>query len=85
MFYFFTFLGGVLARAQVARTVWPYMLSIALAYLVTLSLFPGIESEIVSCRLGSWMPVILMALFNAADFLGKVRDVFSIDMEPLDE
>ncbi|CAN8003048.1 unnamed protein product [Ixodes hexagonus] len=64
--------GGVMARVQVARTVWPYMLSIALAYFVTLSLFPGIESEIVSCRLGSWMPVLLMALFNAADFFGKV-------------
>ncbi|KAM7296491.1 putative equilibrative nucleoside transporter [Ixodes scapularis] len=63
---------GVMARVQVARTVWPYMLSIALAYFVTLSLFPGIESEIVSCRLGSWMPVLLMALFNAADFFGKV-------------
>ncbi|XP_064478255.1 equilibrative nucleoside transporter 4-like isoform X2 [Ornithodoros turicata] len=62
---------GVLARAQVARSVWPYMLSIALAYFVTLCLFPGIESEIVSCRLGSWMPVLLMALFNLSDFLGK--------------
>ena len=48
------------------------MLSIGLAYLVTLSLFPGIESEVHSCRLGSWMPVVLMAIFNTSDFIGKV-------------
>ncbi|XP_070380619.1 equilibrative nucleoside transporter 4 isoform X1 [Dermacentor albipictus] len=63
---------GVVARYQAGRKVWPYMVSMALVYMVTLSLFPGIESRIVSCRLGSWMPVILMALFNAADFVGKV-------------
>ena len=43
-----------------------------LTYAVTLSLFPGIESDIVSCDLGTWMPVIVMAVFNAFDFLGKV-------------
>lgn len=48
------------------------MLCIALAYFVTLCLFPGIESEIVSCRLRSWMPVILMAIFNFFDFIGKI-------------
>ncbi|XP_037523411.1 equilibrative nucleoside transporter 4 [Rhipicephalus sanguineus] len=63
---------GLVARYQVGRKVWPYMISMALVYMVTLSLFPGIESRIVSCRLGSWMPVLLMALFNAADFIGKV-------------
>ncbi|XP_013781798.1 equilibrative nucleoside transporter 4-like [Limulus polyphemus] len=63
---------GVIARWQVARTVWPFMLSIAMAYFVTLCLFPGIESEIVSCHLGSWMPVILMAIFNCSDFVGKI-------------
>nr|XP_037287057.1 equilibrative nucleoside transporter 4-like [Rhipicephalus microplus] len=63
---------GLVARYQVGRKVWPYMISMALVYMVTLSLFPGIESRIVSCRLGLWMPVLLMALFNAADFIGKV-------------
>ncbi|XP_049523315.1 uncharacterized protein LOC119452752 [Dermacentor silvarum] len=63
---------GVVARYQAGRKVWPYMISMALVYMVTLSLFPGIESRIVSCRLGTWMPVLLMALFNAADFVGKV-------------
>ncbi|XP_023221379.1 equilibrative nucleoside transporter 4-like [Centruroides sculpturatus] len=63
---------GVIVRWQVAKCVWPYMLCIALAYFVTLCLFPGIESEIVSCRLRSWMPVILMAIFNFFDFIGKI-------------
>jgi len=52
------------------------MASICIVYFVTLSLFPGIESEIVSCRLGSWMPVVLIAVFNLFDFIGKVRCCF---------
>ena len=71
-FIFLPFPGGVANRWEVSRLIWPYMLSIGLAYFVTLCLFPGIESEIVSCVLGSWMPVILMAIFNFFDFLGKV-------------
>ncbi|XP_049810567.1 equilibrative nucleoside transporter 4 [Schistocerca nitens] len=63
---------GLLARWEVAKTIWTYMLSIGLAYFVTLCLYPGIESEIVSCTLKSWMPVVLMAIFNAADLVGKV-------------
>lgn len=65
-------LGGVVARWQVGRSVWQYMLSIALAYFVTLCLYPGIETEIVSCYLHSWMPVVMMAIFNLFDFIGKV-------------
>jgi solute carrier family 29 (equilibrative nucleoside transporter) protein 4 len=66
-------LGGIAARWEVAKLVWPYMTAIGLAYFVTLCLYPGIEAEVVSCRFGSWMPVILMAIFNAADLIGKVR------------
>ena len=50
------------------------MISIGLAYFVTLCLFPGIESEIISCRLHSWMPIILITIFNLFDFIGKVRN-----------
>jgi solute carrier family 29 (equilibrative nucleoside transporter) protein 4 len=64
--------GGMIARWEVAKSIWPYMLTISLAYFVTLCLYPGIESEITSCRLGSWMPVIIMAIFNASDLFGKV-------------
>ncbi|KAH8037390.1 hypothetical protein HPB51_009945 [Rhipicephalus microplus] len=71
---------GLVARYQVGRKVWPYMISMALVYMVTLSLFPGIESRIVSCRLGLWMPVLLMALFNAADFIGKASSHFHLRM-----
>ncbi|CAG0914699.1 unnamed protein product [Notodromas monacha] len=64
---------GIRARGQVAKRVWPYMISLGLAYFVTLTLFPGIEAEVVSCSLGSWMPVILMASFNVCDFIGKIQ------------
>lgn len=63
---------GLRCRYRVASSIYPYMASIAIAYCVTLSLYPGIESEIISCTLGTWMPVLLMFAFNAADVLGKV-------------
>jgi len=71
----FYFADGLVARLEVSKCVWSYMASICIVYFVTLSLFPGIESEIVSCRLGSWMPVVLIAVFNLFDFIGKVRVV----------
>lgn len=49
------------------------MVSIGLAYFVTLCLYPGIEAEITSCNFGTWMPVLIMAVFNGADLLGKVN------------
>ncbi|KAF8789193.1 equilibrative nucleoside transporter 4-like [Argiope bruennichi] len=70
---------GIKNRWEVSQLIWPYMLSIGLAYFVTLCLFPGIESEIVSCCLGSWMPVILMAIFNFFDFIGKILASVSHD------
>lgn len=71
--HFKGFKRGLISRWKVARSIYPYMASIALAYCITLSLYPGIESEIVSCKLRSWMPVLLMFTFNAADVLGKVN------------
>ena len=58
---------------EVAKQIYPYMNSIALAYAVTLSLYPGIVSEVQSCDFGSWMPVVLMTAFNGFDLLGKVQ------------
>ncbi|XP_011155490.1 equilibrative nucleoside transporter 4 isoform X2 [Solenopsis invicta] len=63
---------GLLARLEVAKLIFPYMASIGAAYFVTLCLYPGIVSEIISCKFESWMPVILMTVFNASDLLGKV-------------
>ncbi|KAL0822560.1 hypothetical protein ABMA28_004602 [Loxostege sticticalis] len=63
---------GVLARWAVARAIYPYMVSIGLVYFTTLSLYPGIASEVPSCRLGSWMPIVLMSAFNFFDFIGKI-------------
>nr|XP_034178589.1 equilibrative nucleoside transporter 4 [Osmia lignaria] len=63
---------GLLARLEVAKIIFPYMASIGIAYFVTLCLYPGIMSEIISCKLKSWMPVILMTAFNASDVLGKM-------------
>lgn len=69
---FGNFKSGLESRWRVAHAIYPYMVCIALAYCVTLSLYPGIESEIKSCNLRTWMPVLLMFTFNTSDVLGKV-------------
>ena len=66
---------GLIQRLKVCRKIWLFMLSLFLNYMVTLSLFPGIDSEIESCFLGEWMPIILMATFNFTDLLGKVPSI----------
>lgn len=63
---------GFQSRWRVAQAIYPYMVCIALAYCVTLSLYPGIESEIISCSFGNWMPVLLMFTFNTSDVIGKL-------------
>ncbi|XP_051765395.1 equilibrative nucleoside transporter 4 [Ctenopharyngodon idella] len=59
-------------RCAVARMIWPYMLSILVTYFITLCLFPGLESELRNDTLGEWLPILTMALFNMADFVGKI-------------
>lgn len=63
----------LLHRYVVARAIWADMLSIAVTYFITLCLFPGLESEIRHCVLGEWLPILVMAVFNLSDFVGKVR------------
>lgn len=67
---------GLESRWRVAQAIYPYMVCISLAYCVTLSLYPGIESEIISCNLKSWMPVLLMFTLNTSDVIGKVMASF---------
>lgn len=67
-----SFRRGLESRILVAHLIYPYMCCIALAYCVTLSLYPGLESEIKSCKLKSWMPVLLMFTFNFSDMIGKI-------------
>lgn len=66
------FKNGFESRRKVSELIYPYMVSIALAYCVTLSLYPGIESEIISCIYRTWMPVLLMFIFNLSDLIGKL-------------
>nr|XP_046915901.1 equilibrative nucleoside transporter 4-like [Dermatophagoides farinae] len=61
-----------LIRRDIILEIWPFISTIIIVYLVTLTIFPGIESEIHSCRFGDWFPIILMAIFNLTDFFGKL-------------
>ncbi|XP_068824988.1 equilibrative nucleoside transporter 4 isoform X2 [Capricornis sumatraensis] len=69
----------LLHRYVVARIIWADMLSIAVTYFITLCLFPGLESEIRHCVLGEWLPILLMAVFNLSDFVGKILAALPVD------
>ncbi|XP_062914980.1 equilibrative nucleoside transporter 4 isoform X1 [Mobula hypostoma] len=73
----------ILHRYIVAGVIWPYMLSIALTYFITLCLFPGLESEIRNCTLGEWLPILIMAIFNLSDFVGKILAALPYDWKGL--
>ncbi|MEE6497769.1 hypothetical protein FKM82_002840 [Ascaphus truei] len=69
----------MLHRYIVSRVIWAYMLSIAVTYFITLCLFPGLESEIRNCTLGEWLPILIMAIFNLSDFVGKILAALPYD------
>lgn len=71
---------GLESRIRLMKLIYPYMLSISLTYLLTLSLFPGVESEIESCKLKSWTPVILFLIFNLTDVIGKFSAKYLLDI-----
>ena len=71
-FYLLTISDGVLRRLSICRVIWPQMLAMALTYLVTLSLYPGVETLLTSCSLGAWTSLVLMSVFNVTDLLGKM-------------
>lgn len=49
-----------------------YALDLYLIYVLTLSIFPGFLSEDTgSHRLGSWYPLVLIAMFNVWDLVGR--------------
>ncbi|KAG9343020.1 hypothetical protein JZ751_015238 [Albula glossodonta] len=69
----------ILHRYIVARVIWTYMMSIAVSYFITLCLFPGLESEIRNDMLGDWLPILVMAIFNMSDFVGKILAALPYD------
>lgn len=64
--------GGYKLRREVSKIIWKQMLAIFLCYFVTLSIYPGVLSDLVSPRFGTWMPVLVMTVFNLFDLMGKV-------------
>ncbi|XP_008563397.1 PREDICTED: equilibrative nucleoside transporter 4-like, partial [Galeopterus variegatus] len=74
-----TFRALLMHRYAVARVIWADMLSIAVTYFITLCLFPGLESEIRHCILGEWLPILIMAVFNLSDFVGKILAALPTD------
>ena len=74
---------GFQKRLRLAKIIWVYMLTIMNAYCCTLLIFPGFETEVkaVGDELESlqqknfdpsWIPVVMVTLFNCCDFVGKI-------------
>ncbi|KAI8465416.1 MAG: hypothetical protein J3K34DRAFT_473490 [Monoraphidium minutum] len=58
--------------AACAALVWRLAAAVALIYIVTLAIFPGVLAEDTrNVELGDWYPLILMTTFNFADLIGK--------------
>lgn len=57
---------------QVFLKIWRPALSVTAIYVVTLSIFPGLFSELKSDSLGDWYPVLLITLYNVGDLFGKM-------------
>ena len=57
----------------VFKKIWWHATAVALGYMVTLSIFPGVLAEdLRSKTLKSWYPVLLITVFNVGDMLGKM-------------
>ncbi|CAI5457894.1 unnamed protein product [Closterium sp. Yama58-4] len=60
---------------EVMQQIWPYAVSLAIVYIITISIFPGFISELQSSALGSWYPILLISIYNVFDFFGKMAPV----------
>ncbi|XP_048491045.1 equilibrative nucleotide transporter 3 isoform X3 [Beta vulgaris subsp. vulgaris] len=61
-----------LTLKQLLRLNWDYFLGLYLIYVLTLSIFPGFLYENTGThRLGSWYPLVLIAMYNVLDLVGR--------------
>ncbi|KAL8139297.1 hypothetical protein V2J09_005318 [Rumex salicifolius] len=61
-----------LSTKQLLLQNWDYALDLYLIYVLTLSIFPGFLYENTGThRLGSWYPLVLIALYNVWDLVSR--------------
>lgn len=70
------------AVKRVVVQIWPLIGSIFTTYFVTLLVFPGLLSEVQNCFLGSWTPVIIIAIFNCIDLVVKWLALINLQWRP---
>ncbi|KAI5640038.1 hypothetical protein M9H77_00398 [Catharanthus roseus] len=64
---------------DVVKSIRHAAFGIVILYVVTLSIFPGYLSENVKSRFfKDWYPILLIAIFNVGDFLGKFSTAFYV-------
>ena len=66
--------GSVHEKVFAIRRVWKLVVTVYMVFFVTLTVFPGITSEVQYCKVGDWMPIILIATFNLSDCVSRVRE-----------
>ena len=63
---------GLKARLLITKQLWKWVVVISGTYALTLILFPSLLIKVPWHSWGSWTSVVLIAVFNYADLLGKV-------------
>ena len=65
----------VLRWRDVLTHVWAEGLTAFLTFAVCLACFPGLSTSFRShtLGLGSWFPLLMVALYNSGDLIGKAR------------
>ena len=69
---FAVFLDVTTVYREALRCAWVPIIVQFVNFFITLSLFPGVTLSMTSESLGSWMPVILVTVFNLGDTLGRL-------------
>eukprot|EP00117_Sycon_ciliatum_P017676 scpid45487/ scgid3602/ Equilibrative nucleoside transporter 4; Solute carrier family 29 member 4 len=62
---------GMKMRWRITKLIWKWALAIFLNQGMTLLMFPGLFVKVPWHNIGDWTPVILIAVFNYCDLLGK--------------
>ncbi|GMH42104.1 hypothetical protein BSKO_10023 [Bryopsis sp. KO-2023] len=63
---------------QVTRKMLHPVIALMMMYLVTLTIFPGVPAEDVHSKvLGDWYGILLITIYNIADFVGKYMPAYT--------
>lgn len=64
--------GPQVSKIRLAKILKSPMFCVFFSFVVTLSVFPGVACMAPSDRLGDWMPIVTITMFNVGDLIGNL-------------